>query len=104
VAPNHFRESSYMQFTLNDSNSDRAFTVSVDLLLLTELGRSEGWYFINDLSGEKYGQIFIGLEIEQPESTDGLQKTSDIELLKDSVFLNFDYSLMSNEENIYKKH
>jgi hypothetical protein len=93
-----------MQFTLNDSNSDRAFTVSVDLLLLTELGRSEGWYFINDLSGEKYGQIFIGLEIEQPESTDGLQKTSDIELLKDSVFLNFDYSLMSNEENIYKKH
>ena len=93
-----------MQFTLNDSNSDRTFTVSVDLLLLTELGRNEGWYFINDLSGEKYGQISIGLEIEQPESTDGLQKTSDIELLKDSVFLNFNYSLMSNEENIYKKH
>ena len=93
-----------MQFTVNDSNSDRTFTVSVDLLLLTELGRNEGWYFINDLSGEKYGQISIGLEIEQPESTDGLQKTSDIELLKDSVFLNFNYSLMSNEENIYKKH
>jgi len=68
------------------------------------LGKSEGWYFIEDLSGEAYGQIFIGLEIEAGEDDQKTKKSSDIELLRDSVFLNFDYSLMSTEDNIYKKH
>jgi hypothetical protein len=32
--------------------------------LLKELGKSEGWYFIEDLTGDAHGQIFVGLEIE----------------------------------------
>lgn len=81
------------------------------------MGKSEGWYFIEDLSGEAHGQIFIGLEIEggednqKPKAIGGNTINnnfpfkadagcSDIELLRDSVFLNFDYSLMSTEENI----
>jgi len=41
-----------MQFLLHDSNSDRHYNISVDLILLKELNKSEGWYFIQDLSGE----------------------------------------------------
>jgi len=43
VAPSHFRELSHMKFAFTDLNSDRHFAVSVDLLLLKELGKSEGW-------------------------------------------------------------
>lgn len=43
VKRNQFKDENKMRFAFTDSNSDRHYNISVDLLLLKELGSSEGW-------------------------------------------------------------